>query len=254
MFVALRPCCLTACLIVTIACLAASPAKAQEGLVVDLSERVVAITTGFIGSSLLLFGAVDGPGDIVVVVRGPREDTVVRRKERTAGIWMNRAQMEFPQAPTFYAVASSRPLEEFASDEVRHRIQLGVDYLDLPTSDAGATPEEAVEFRKALIRGKQAQGLYQVTPGSISFVGGRLFRTQIWFPSNVAVGAYGVDVYQFRDGNVASVRTVLVNIRKTGAEAEVYEFAHERGLAYGVLAVLVAVVAGWLANLMFRRT
>ncbi len=239
--------------VLTAIVLMAPPAKGQESLDIDLSESVVAITTGFIGSSLLLFGAAEGPGDVVVVVRGPLIDAVVRRQERVAGVWANRTQMRFQDAPEFYAVASNRPMGEFLSQETRHAYQLGVDYLELEPVDLSAIANEAAEFRAALIRNKQRQALYQTQPGNVQFVGKRLFRTRIQFPANVAVGTYGVDVYLFRDNRPTGVRTTLINVRKFGAEASIYDFAHRHSLAYGVLAVLIAVVAGWLANLAFRR-
>jgi len=225
-------------------------ARSQETLVVDLSENVVAITTGFVGSSLLLFGAAEGPGDIVVVVRGPLVDAVVRRKERIAGVWVNRSEMTFEDVPEFYAVASNRPMDEFLSKETRHAYQLGIDYLDLRPAKAS---DETEAFRAALIRNKQRQALYQTQPGNVQFIGSRLFRTRIQFPANVTVGTYGVDIYLFRDQQPIGVRTTLINVRKFGAEAAIYDFAHGQSLAYGVLAVLIAVVAGWLANLAFKR-
>lgn len=229
-------------------------AIAQEGLAIDLSEKVVDITTGFVGSNLLLFGAAEESGNIVVVVRGPQTNVVVRRKERVAGIWMNRTQMEFSQVPAFYAVASSQPIETFLSKDQRKRLQIGPEYLHLSVADPTLTLDEIQKFRDALIRGRQRQELYQDTPGTVIFIGGKLFRTDIKFPSTVAVGIYRVDVYQFLAGRLANAQHTNVTIRKTGVEAEIYEFAHNRGLAYGVLAVLIAVMAGWLANLMFRRT
>ena len=225
-------------------------ARSQETLVVDLSENVVAITTGFVGSSLLLFGAAEGPGDIVVVVRGPLVDAVVRRKERVAGVWVNRSEMTFEDVPEFYAVASNRPMDEFLSKDTRQAYQLGIDYLDLRPAKAS---DETEDFRAALIRNKQRQALYQTQPGNVQFIGSRLFRTRIQFPANVTVGTYGVDIYLFRDQRPIGVRTMLINVRKFGAEAAIYDFAHRQSLAYGVLAVLIAVVAGWLANLAFKR-
>ena len=149
------------------------PARSQETLVVDLSENVVAITTGFVGSSLLLFGAAEGPGDIVVVVRGPLVDTVVRRKEKVAGVWVNSAEMVFEAAPEFYAVASNRAMDEFLSQDTRHAYQLGVDYLDLRPAKASKEVDEAAEFRAALVRNKQRQALYQTQPGNVQFIGSR---------------------------------------------------------------------------------
>jgi hypothetical protein len=71
------------CLIV--AALAASPARAQP-LVFDLSSHLIAITTGFSGTELLLFGATEGEGDVIVTLRGPETTAVVRKKSRVAGI------------------------------------------------------------------------------------------------------------------------------------------------------------------------
>ena len=48
------------------------PAAARaEGLVADLTSHLIAITTGFTGASVVLFGATDGPGNVIVAVRGP---------------------------------------------------------------------------------------------------------------------------------------------------------------------------------------
>ncbi|HEX3065649.1 MAG TPA: TIGR02186 family protein, partial [Dongiaceae bacterium] len=77
----------------------ATPAKAAEPLVADLSNHLIAITTGFTGAQVLLFGATDGPGDVVVVVRGPTGRAVVRRKDRVFGIWINSAGRDFAEVP-----------------------------------------------------------------------------------------------------------------------------------------------------------
>ncbi|MBI3451491.1 MAG: TIGR02186 family protein, partial [Rhodospirillales bacterium] len=82
----------------------ASRADAQP-LVADLSSHLIAITTGFAGTEILLYGATEGEGDVAVVVRGPDASTVVRRKSRIAGIWINREQMTFTGVPAFYRVA-----------------------------------------------------------------------------------------------------------------------------------------------------
>ena len=42
-------------------------AARAESLVADLSSHLVAITTGFTGTDLLLFGAMDAEGDVVMI-------------------------------------------------------------------------------------------------------------------------------------------------------------------------------------------
>ncbi len=230
----------------------ALPAAAED-LVVDLSAPVVAITTGFTGADLLLFGVVAGSGDVIVVVRGPARDETVRRKKRIVGVWVNRDQIAFEQVPSFYVVASNRPLNDFITPELRLDNQIGVSSLELKPKDKSLDPIEVARFRDALVRGKQKLGLYGQRPGNVTFLGNRLFRTTINFPANVATGTYGIDVYLVRDNKIVSWKTTLMTVRKFGFEAGVFDFAHRHALAYGVLAILIAAMAGWLASAVFRR-
>lgn len=232
----------------------AAPARAQQPLVADLSEHLVAITTGFAGTDLLLFGAVDGPGEVVVVVRGPTRDEVVRRKGRVAGVWANRGEAVIHNAPAYYTVASSAPLEEVAPEPVLARHQIGADNLELEVAVNDPDAEvDAETYRASLLRLKRKQGLYGAEVGQVEFRGEQLFRTRISFPTNVPVGQYMVTVYLFRDGEVVSAQTTPLMVSKIGVGAEVYDFAHENSAMYGIMAIILAVTAGWLAAVAFRK-
>ena len=127
--------------------LAAAPAAGEE-LVVDLSGSVVAITTGFVGSDLLLFGATEGAGDIVVVVRGTQGDERVRRKGKVAGIWINRDEMIFNGVPGFYSVAASRPLDDILIAAEQFDNQIGSANLRLTARDPARARIEVEAFRE----------------------------------------------------------------------------------------------------------
>jgi uncharacterized protein (TIGR02186 family) len=230
----------------------AGPLRAAP-LVADLSKHLVAITTGFAGTDVLLFGAVDEPGDVVVIIWGPPEEVVMHRKSRIAGIWINTAQMTFDRVPSFYSVSSSRGLDEVASDLVLSRLEMGVERLNLPLPQAKASPNVARNWRDALIRNKQGLGHYAREVGQVIFLGESLFRTLVEFPANVPTGTYQIEVYLLRDGRVVSAQTTPLIVGKIGLEAEVYDFAHNYAALYGLIAILVALVAGWLAHVAFRR-
>lgn len=230
----------------------AGPLRAAP-LVADLSKHLVAITTGFAGTDVLLFGAVDGPGDVVVIIWGPPEELVIHRKSRIAGIWINTAQLTFDRVPSFYSVASSRPLDEIASEHVLARLEMGVERLDLPLPHAKASANVARNWRDALIRNKQRLGHYAREVGQVIFLGENLFRTLVEFPANVPTGTYQIEVYLLRDGRVVSAQTTPLIVGKIGLEADVYDFAHNYSALYGLIAILVALVAGWLAHIAFRR-
>jgi uncharacterized protein (TIGR02186 family) len=234
--------------------LVATPAPRLEGatpLVADLSNHLIAITTNFTGTDVLLFGAVDGPGDVVVVVRGPVTDVTVRRQEQIAGIWVNRTSVEFRSVPSFYAVASTRPIDELldASTRMRHAIGLDTLRLSAPEADHDILPE----FRDALMRIKTAQLLYRPELIDVIFLGDTLFRADIRFPSNVPIGSYVVEVLLVRDGEVASAQTTPLVIGKIGLGADIFELAHRHKFFYGLGSVLLALLAGWIAHLVFRR-
>ncbi|MSO88789.1 MAG: hypothetical protein EXQ89_02250 [Rhodospirillaceae bacterium] len=230
---------------------ATGPAAGQP-LVADLSSHLVAITTGFAGTQVLLFGAIEEEGDVVVLVRGPGTDTVVRRKGRFWGLWVNRADVAFAGVPAFYAVASSRPLDQVAPPTVRARYQLGVDRLRLSPVDPAAAGDIGA-FRDALIRQKQESRLFVAEVGKVSFLGQRLFRTPLDFPSNLPTGAYSVEVLLLRGGEVVAAQTTPLIVSKDGFSAEVYDFAHDHAAFYGLLAVVLGTVAGWLGGVLFRR-
>jgi uncharacterized protein (TIGR02186 family) len=222
-----------------------------EALVADLTSHLIAITTGFTGASVVLFGATDGPGDVIVAVRGPEREMTVRRKSRVAGIWVNTQQVTFVNLPSFYAVAASRPIADILSPAAAAFYRLGIANLKLAASTPA--PSAVVDaFRTALERTQQEAGLYVERMGKVDFLGERLFRTTITFPSNVPTGTYLVEVFLVRDRDIVSGQTTPLVVSRVGVDAAVFEFSTRQPGFYGAIAVLTAVVAGWLASLPFR--
>lgn len=230
---------------------APSPARAQA-LVADLSDHLIAITAGFAGTDVLLFGATEGEGDVIVLLRGPESPVIVRRKTRAAGIWVNTERIAFTGAPAFYRVAASRPLDEIANAALRARHQIGVEQIRV-AAERELTPQKFDNFRQGLLRNKQRQDLYSAEVGKVSFLGPRLFRTKIYLPANVPPGSYTVEVLLVRNNQVIAAQTTPMFVNKTGIGADVYDFAHTYAAVYGLIAVLIAVVSGWAAGTVFRK-
>lgn len=224
-----------------------------QAVIADLTNHLIAITTGFTGTNVTLFGATDGESDLVVVVRGPENKVTVRRKERILGLWLNAHSASYEGVPGFYAVASTKPIGDILRGEVLARQQIGVENLTLtPTrEDLSASDDQA--FREALIRGKQQAGLFASQLGTVTTLGGRLFRTALVLPSNVPVGYYQVHVYAVRGGQIVGAQTTPLEVQQIGAAAELSDVAHTHGLIYGLLAVGASIMVGWVGSLAFRR-
>lgn len=240
-------------------------APVSEKIESDLSSRNIAILSNFTGEKIVIFGTIENsrqsdlePGlyDVVVAIRGPKESIVARRKSRTAGIWINRDSYTFANAPGFYAVLSTRILEDVADATLRNTYGLGFESLELKplgTIVAAQGGPDIAAFRSAVVRIKQRDGLYHYNPQGVVFVGRNLFRATIELPSNVPVGTYASDVYLIRKNKVLSHNRSQLTINKQGFERFVFSAAFDHPLLYGIIAVIIAVSAGLLASAMTRR-
>ena len=235
-------------------------AQAEPKLVPDVSQRQVEIRYSFTGAELLLFGAILYPGgrvpsdpaDIVVVVKGPVEPIVVREKQKVAGIWMNVESERFRSAPSFYGVASSRPLADLVDDRIAAIYELGVDNLQL-SPGAGSTPQEQRRFEEGLIGLMKSRQLYFENPKGVEITEGVLYRARIPIPARVPVGDYTAETFLIKDGKVLAAAIREIHIEKLGFERFVAEAAEDWSLAYGLFAVFVSLFLGWSANAIFSR-
>jgi uncharacterized protein (TIGR02186 family) len=229
-------------------------------LVPDISARQVQIRYSFTGAQLLLFGAVVYPGgrppdrqvDIAVVLRGPVQPIMVREKQKIAGIWMNADSDRFRSAPSFYAVASSRPIADLLDERTAAIYELGVHNLQL-SPGGGALPEKERRFEAGLLDLRERRNLYQENPGGVEITGGVLYRAVITIPSQVPVGTYTAETFLIDRHKVIAAATRDIQINKSGFERYVALAARRHRFLYGLAAVLLSLGLGWAAAAAFRR-
>ena len=239
-----------------LALLMAGPATQGRAvpLIADLSDHLVAITTGFSGSELLLFGAIEEPGDVVIVIKGPPADVAVYEKGQVMGVWMNTARQEMESVPGFITIASSAPVDEIAGPSLRQRHQLTLEHLVPSLPMIWLDEAEAARWKESFVAAMQSAGLYPTVSEQVTFVGDRLFRATVDFPSNVPTGGKLAQVYYLRDGQMVGAQTTPLFVSRVGAEADIFQFAHEHPIGYGLGAILLALFAGWIAHVAFRRS
>lgn len=227
-------------------------AYAAKPIIADLAIRSITIDHNFAGIEILLFGARLDVGEIVAVVRGPKQSYVVRKKSRVAGIWTNTESITLKNMPAFYTLAASQPLSRIKNDRLLKELGIGAEDLQfniMDNNEKGGSDE----FRKAFIRKKQASGLYTRNIQEMSFWGETLFRVPITFPNTIPRGIYTVEVYLFQDGQLAAMQSTPLVVSSTGIEAFLYDAAHRYVWLYGFACVAMAWAAGWTASVMFRK-
>lgn len=230
------------------------PAQAKP-LVADISQYEIAIDSSFTGAKLILFGARQTAGDVLVVVRGPARDFVLRKKDRVAGIWVNRSAMRMNDIPDYYAVASNKPLEDILPPEMLRVLGIGVQNLPyiLPEPEDELTPAARKDFEAAFIMERMRKRLYTEDVHSLTFMGDTLFKTTLPFPDTTPRGNYTAETYLIYNGQIVGVQSTPLLVAKRGFDAAIYQTAHEYPAIYGILAVLMAISMGWTASALFRR-
>ena len=229
-------------------------------LVPDISAREVQIRYSFSGAQLLLFGAIIYPGgrpptepaDIAVVLRGPVQPILVREKQKIAGIWMNADSNRFRSAPSFYAVASSRPVEKLVDERTAAIYELGLKNLQL-SPGGGALPDKERRFEAGLLDLRSRSGLYSENPHGVEITDRVLYRAAITIPSQVPVGTYTAETFLIDRGKVIAAATRDIQIDKSGFERFVAVAARRHALLYGLTAMIMSLVLGWAAAAAFRR-
>jgi len=227
-------------------------------LVSDVSQHEVQVRQGFHGADLLLFGAILDPQgtragrdyDIVVVLKGPTRPVLLRQKERVAGIWLNADSTEFHSVPTYFAVASSRPIEQIVNDKTASIYELGLPSLQL--SPTGTIDPEAVQrFAAGLVDLQSRKGLYREDQHGVRLSEQVLYQARITLPANVKVGTYTAEAFAISRGRVVATSISEVEVRKLGFEGAVANFARYHAFVYGLMAVALSVLMGWLAGRVF---
>ena len=227
-------------------------------LVPEVSQHEIQVRQGFTGTELLLFGAILEPDgrragrdyDIVVVLKGPTEPIRLREKQKILGVWINAESTAFRSAPSFFAVASSRPINEIVDERTAAIYELGLDYLQLsPTGSID--PEEQARFTNGLVGMRQRAALFKQDPGGVTISEQVLYQARIALPSNVQTGRYTAETFAITRGRVVASAIAEVEVKKLGFEKMVADFSTEDSFLYGLLAVALSVLMGWMAGRLF---
>lgn len=238
-----------------------SPAN-PESIQIGLSTNRVEITADFSGADLTIFGSLEnadpmisrhGRYDIIVVLEGPRQDIVVRRKDRVLGMWINTASETFTNVPVSYSVATTRMPQDITDPNSYRRLSLGADNLHIEPLDRSGNPATIEAFSQALRDRKVATGLFSIRIGGVEFLSNNLFRASVPLPPSVPVGTHKARAFLFKNGVFIKESSAQLSIVKSGFEQTIYRFSTNHGFAYGLFAALLAMLTGWLGRIVFRK-
>lgn len=233
-----------------------------ENIEIGLSTDKVSITADFTGADLTIFGALDnadplisrqGRYDVIVVLEGPARPVVVRRKDRVLGMWINTESETFVNVPVSYSIATTRQLQDITEPKSYRQLALGANNLFFEPLEPADNPATIQEFAKALRERKKATGLFSERIGGVQFLSQNLFRATVALAPNVQVGTHRARAFLFRNGAFVRETSAQLAIVKSGFEQSVFRAANDYGFLYGLFAVALAIVTGWLGRIVFKK-
>jgi uncharacterized protein (TIGR02186 family) len=235
--------------------------EAQQKVVTAASKNLIEIGVSYRGDQIHFFGVNPCPGaDLIIKLTAEKDEELkLSVKGRVGPFWMTVKQYDVKGAPFMYKIHATKPLKEIVSEETARDLELGYpsirSKLKLHLARGAAAPDDEEKVFKGLLKIKEEANLYNVVedPKRLEVAEGKLFKHYFRFPPAATEGRYLVESFCFINGELAAYGKDVVEIKKVGLEYWLTSTSQNQPVFFGVLAVLIAVGAGLLVGMIFRK-
>jgi uncharacterized protein (TIGR02186 family) len=255
-----KPVLLATFILVALAAVLARAADSSLPPMVKVTPQVVPMGTFYGGARVRVEGKVPPGSDVAIAIRGADVTEVFNKVGRVGPIWVNTGKVFISGIPSLLLIFSSKPLNNCLSRAEIDRYQLDADAIK---KHIEVKPQQkdvdlvANDFLKLKVR----QGSYQMPKDDIGLASpdeqGLPYTLEIVWPKSAPPGTYEVTVYACRGGEVKESLKVPLQVVEVGFPAMIASLARERPSTYGIISVVVAILAGFgidfLATLLFKK-
>ena len=220
----------------------------------DLSENNIKIETNFVGKEIIIFGILNNDQETLITIKGPERNSKIQKKERILGFWFNTKKITYSDIPSIFFIASSSKAENILPASTLIKEELSFDYLlENKISQRNFIADTSLKIWKDnFVRIKKDKNLFKKY--NIENIDNKLFQTRVFFPANSAPGEYMVNVYQIKNNVILNKKKKKITLKKSGIGSKIYDFAHNNSAAYGLFVIIFAILSGFFAATLFRRS
>ena len=234
-----------------LACLA-HPGFSSASMPLEITVQPDQIFIGatYNGTDILVSGQVPADTEAVIRITGHEEDSKLKKKGRVMGVlWMNLGSVELQNIPGVFLLYKSIQADDqqvggINISAIRRKAEIVSEY-----QDKDALFEEFVKL-------KQKSGLYRTVENGIHYEkennGMKFFSASVKLPSALPQGDYKLEVFALAGNDIAGYSKKDLNVKQAGMPAFIATLAFDHGTLYGILAVIVAVIAGLLTGTIFK--
>jgi len=235
-------------------CLQLNTVSATD-LHLHLSPETVDIGTFYNGANVTVTGVVPIASDIVVRLSGEGEELHLKKKGKVGGLlWMNTGDVTFHNAPKVYKLVTGNTLKDLDNSPAR---ELGFAALK---NRIKIVPEDSNNsfLLKEFIRLKTKADFYSITAKGIRYSPGKggikSFKATLPITPAIKQGTYTVEVAAIENGSIVGRSSLPLVLKQIDFPKKLSSMAFDHSLWYGIISVIIAVLAGLFMSFLFKDT
>ena len=220
-----------------------------------LTPSTINIGIFFAGQRVRVSGTIPVGSKAVLEVIGNRIEEQLLRKAQRWDIWMNVGEIDIENAPSLYfalstdqdAFGEQGDKNLFGYTTLRKRITFVGDVQGLARSDVF---QEFIDL-------KESENLYSLLPSALKVTPSseKQLNVEGFFtiPPRVAPGDYQLRLSVYKEDRIVRSESTRLTVKMVGLPAFLADLAHNHGSVYGIFAIVLAVIFGFMVGFIFRR-
>ncbi len=223
-------------------------------LTTQVTPQNVPITLFYHGAQISIQGQNASDTDLIVKISSEPSGAHMKFKGKAAGLfWMKMGDISFEHVPSAYLLYTSRNLDDILSEDQRIKEGIGFEAIKAGTTvESSAKDMDPDRWIGEFIKFKQAEKLYQLEENAIIRQQGG-YQLNIDWPYQAAPGTYDVEVIAVREGSIVDKTVTSFTVERTGTVSKLSDLALNHAAIYGVIAILVAMAAGFAVGALFKK-
>jgi uncharacterized protein (TIGR02186 family) len=244
---------ITACAAVFFAVLSAQPSAA---VTTQASPASIDISLFYHGMPVEISGKGDPGDDVIIQVTAAPAEMHLKYKGKAAGLfWMKLGTLIFENLPGTYLAATSGPLDKVLTQTAQDAEGAGFKALQKRAKIKAEEGKEmpAGDWFQEFIDFKQQEKLYAFEEGGVKVEADGSYHYTLNWPFQAPPGTYTVETITARNGQVTGRSETQITVQMTGVVATLAKMASDNRAVYGILAILVALAAGFGVGMIFKK-
>jgi len=225
---------------------------ADDALVIEPETSHVDITPEFAGADVKTYGVIDGPGDLIIKVTGPRQDVTLSREIKWGPLWVGGGKVNVAGAPSLLYLYATKPIAAILAPDEQDKYQLRLEGVRIRI-EPRLLGHAADDWRQAFFRLKEKERRYVEDDHAIKVIRDRLVVTDIVLPADAQIGNYVIETLLVKSGKVVGHDVSHIEVRQIGIERWLWNAARSHAWLFGIACTLAAMVLGFTLSAVFHR-